>query len=394
MDRGAATLLEIHLQGIIQPTEGAALEHGKQTMITGNKWQSAKTHCPRPHAYTPAAPLQTAALRAAWDDHMTDEIRLSPSWRIIVVPAARIDRRTWSVQRLVDGAWQDAHVTRSREMLRWYLPLCGTIDKAVRAIVANLPDRIDRRRPGEPGRSQYIRKRAPKVVAAPIAEVMVAEPAAPIALASLDVGYRPPGTPAASNLLAGPRGAAQAKPPGKSRACAWCGLTFTFSARSPRTLSCSPVCVRAYRRRYLQELRARDPGWPERARLDEAARRAARKARKQAREIALAAAAEQPIEPATLEHFHIFHGVRIDRIELAPASGPAVEVMPVEPEASPAPAVAHLEAAPSTPYRDVPRETKRLARQFLAWCRDHEREVERAMSRSRFASAPADADAW
>ncbi|MET4801403.1 hypothetical protein [Bradyrhizobium sp. LB11.1] len=95
------------------------------------------------------------------------------------------------------------------------------------------------------------------------------------------------------------------------RQCDFCFQMFTPATGSHRARRCSPECRRAFARRYLQELRGRDPGWRERSRLDEAARRAARKAYREAREIELANRAAQPLAPEAAEYFRVYHGIRL-----------------------------------------------------------------------------------
>jgi hypothetical protein len=96
-----------------------------------------------------------------------------------------------------------------------------------------------------------------------------------------------------------------------SRTCAICGEQFTPAAPAFRALRCSPACRREFKHRYQQDRRARDEGFHERARLDQAARRQARKARRQAREIAAAAASAQPMGADVAAYFRIYHGVRL-----------------------------------------------------------------------------------
>jgi hypothetical protein len=160
--------------------------------------------------------------------------RLNTEWRVVLIPAQGRTARAWCLERLAGDAWQTDFVVRSAAMLRWRLAGIEPIDDSAAAILAGLPDRVDRVdiTPGAP-RKSYQRKRPPGIEAP------------------------------AENLEM--RGSAAVLPrvikmvPG---VCIICATDFTYPAQHARTRTCSPRCAqinlragqRAYQARKVAEI--------------------------------------------------------------------------------------------------------------------------------------------
>jgi hypothetical protein len=236
--------------------------------------------------------------------------QINTEWRVVLIPAQGRTTPAWSLERLAGDAWQGQGFIRSARMLRWLAAGCGPIDEAAAAILEALPPRVDIVAMSPEERREAVlakRRKRPRVAKRGLVDARFGRKGGEtFDTRRGSTAAQPPAVPITAPADAVPIVAAVV-----SRLCDNCGAEFTLVAHAFRARRCSPACRREFQIRYQRDRRARDAGFHERARLEQAARRAASKARREAREIALATAAAQPIDSDMAEYWRVNHGVRL-----------------------------------------------------------------------------------